>query len=267
MEIDFNNKLEITIKNEKPVILTDLTLSLLGVSSQFQSFIETETNDDYKAGTELFIKEVRSGSIVIELISQTLPIVPLIWKGGPLSEWVNHAQAIVGWLLGKLEKPPKDIAKNDLKQWNSILEPVAKDKASQLNFTVSDGGKVINQIFINLQEANAAQNKIQREIENLEDPNEHIQKRKVMIWNQTKFDLESHTGDKAVIESITKKPIKVIFENNLVKESMLKGDDKSSKPWHQLAYIVDVEVQTVNDVPKVYTVLRYYPEDTFDLDD
>lgn len=48
---------------------------------------------------------------------------------------------------------------------------------------------------------------------------------------------------------------------------MLKGDDKSSKPWHQLAYIVDVEVQTVNDVPKVYTVLRYYPEDTFDLDD
>lgn len=99
---------------------------------------------------------------------------------------------IVGWLLGKLEKPPKDIAKNDLKQWNSILEPVAKDKASQLNFTVSDGGKVINQIFINSQEANAAQNKIQREIENLEDPNEHIQKRKVMIWNQTKFDLESH---------------------------------------------------------------------------
>lgn len=144
---------------------------------------------------------------------------------------------------------------------------MAKDKASQLNFTVSDGGKVINQIFINSQEANAAQNKIQREIENLEDPNEHIQKRKVMIWNQTKFDLESHTGDKAVIESITKKPIKVIFENNLVKESMLKGDDKSSKPWHQLAYIVDVEVQTVNDVPKVYTVLRYYPEDTFDLDD
>lgn len=92
MEIDFNNKLEITIKNEKPVILTDLTLSLLGVSNQFQRFIEAETNDDYKAGTELFIKEVRSGSIVIELISQTLPIVPLIWKGGPLSEWVNQAQ-------------------------------------------------------------------------------------------------------------------------------------------------------------------------------
>lgn len=36
MEIDFNNKLEITIKNEKPVVLTDLTMSLLSVNQQFQ---------------------------------------------------------------------------------------------------------------------------------------------------------------------------------------------------------------------------------------
>lgn len=267
MGIDFNNKLEITIKNEKPVVLTDLTMSLLGVNQQFQRFLETETNQDYQPSTELYIKEVRSGSIVVELVALAMPIVPLIWEGGALSQWVTQAEDIVLWLLGKLSASPKDLTKNDLKQWNSILEPVAKDNGSQLNFTVSDGSKVINQFFINSQEANAAQNQIQRKIDNFEDPDEHIQKRKIMVWYQTKFDSESHTGDKAIIEAISKKAVKVIFDNNAVKEAMLRGDERYSKPWHKLAYIVDVEVQTVNGTPKLYTVLKYYQEDTFDLDD
>ena len=267
MEIDFNSKLEITIKNEKPVVLTDLTLSLLGVNQQFQRFIETETTEDYQPSTELYIKEVRSGSIVVELVALAMPVVPLIWEGGSLSEWVNFAKSMIEWFIGKASNPPKELTKNDLKQWNSILEPVAKDNGSQLNITVSDGGKVINQIFVNSQEANAAQNKIQRELEDFDDPDEHIQKNKVMTWYQTKFDSESHTGDKAIIESISKNAIKVVFENNAVKESILKGDSRYSKPWHKLAYLVDVEVQTINGKPKVYTVLRYHAKETFDPDE
>ncbi|MCP4975238.1 MAG: hypothetical protein GY931_03675 [Maribacter sp.] len=267
MDIDFNNKLEVTIKNEKPVILTDLTLSLLGINQQFQRFLEQETNEDYQPSTELYIKEVRSGSIVVELVALAMPVVPLIWEGGALKQWLNQAEALLQWFLGKLDKPPKEITKNDLKQWNSILEPVAKDNASQLNLTVSDNSKVINQIFINSQEANAAQNRIIKEINSLEDPDDHIQKRRVMRWYQTKFDTESHTGDKAIIETISKSAIKVIFENNAVKEAILKGDDRYSKPWHKLAYIVDVEVQTVEGKPKLYTILKYYPDDTFDFED
>ncbi|MFC1602897.1 hypothetical protein ACFL3U_04975 [Pseudomonadota bacterium] len=267
MEIDFNSKLEITIKNEKPVVLTDLTLSLLGVNQQFQCFLESETNEDYQPSTELYIKEVRSGSIVVELVAISMPIVPLIWEGGPLSQWATQAQAMINWFLGKVKNPPKDVTKNDLKQWNSILEPVAKDASSQLNISVTDNAKVINQIFINSQEANASQNKIMRELESFDDPDEHIQKRKVMVWYQTKFDTESHTGDKVIIEAISKKAVKVIFENNAVKESILKGDNRYKKPWHKLAYVVDVEVQTINGVPKLYQVLKYYPEDNFDPDE
>jgi hypothetical protein len=264
MEINFNDKLEITIKNEKPVVLTDLTLSLLSVNQQFQRFLESETNQDYQPNTELYIKEVRSGSIVVELVALAMPIIPLVWEGGPLTEWVNQAKAILDWLLAKTDNKPKDLAKTDYKQWNSILEPVAKDFASQLNFSVSDNGRVINQFFINSSEASEAQNRIRRELEKIDEPDDHVHKNKVMTWYQTKFDAESHTGDKAVIESITKKPLKVIFENSAVKESMLKGDARFAKPWHELAYLVDVEVQTINGAPKVYTVINYHKNETFD---
>lgn len=264
-ELDFSNKLQITINNTKPIVLTDLTMALLGVGQQFERFIENETNEQHAASSELFIKEVRSGSIIVELVTQVLPVVPLLWQGGTLLEWVNHTKSVIEWLNGKLSSPPKDLTKQDLKQWSNILEPIAKDHGSQMNFTVSDGSQVvINQIFISSEQANAAQNQIKREIEKLEEPDDHTQRKRVMVWYQSKFDSSSSTGDKAVIESISKTPIKVIFENNAVKKAMLAGDTRYPKQWHELAYIVDVKVQTVQDIPKVYTIINYYDEDTFD---
>lgn len=267
IEIDFEKKLEITINNEIPVILTDLTLSLLAVTQQYQKFIESEAGEDYKVGSELYIKEVRKGSIVIELVAQTMPILPLLWSGGSFNEWVEQAKNITQWLLGKTESPPKELSKQDLKQWHSIMEPVAKDSGSQMNFTVCDKGQVINNFFIGSQEANAAQNRITKEIELLEEPKDRVLRRKVMYWNQTRFGENQNTGDKAIIDDVSRKALKVMFENNAVKDAMLKGDPKFDRPWQELAFVVDVEVQTVNEIPKLYKVLKYYPEHTFDPND
>lgn len=264
LELDFNDKLQITINNTRPVVLTDLTMALLGVGQQFERFIENETTEQHQTGSELFIKEVRSGSIIVELVAQAIPVVPLLWQGGSIVEWTGYAKSVIEWLNGKLDKPPKDVTKQDLKQWSNILGPVAKDHGSQLNFTVSSGGQVVNQFFINSEQANAAQNAIRREIGLLDVPDDHTQRKRVMTWYQTKFDDTSQTGNKAVIESISKSPIKVIFENNAVKKALTAGDPRFNKPWNELAYIVDVKVQTVQGVPKVYTVINYYEEDTFD---
>ncbi|MEF8733738.1 MAG: hypothetical protein V5B40_18060 [Candidatus Accumulibacter meliphilus] len=215
----------------------------------------------------MFIKDVRSGSIIVELVAQAMPVVPLLWQGGSLLEWVNHAKSVIEWLNGKLATPPTVLTKNDLKQWNNILEPVAKDSGSQMNFTVSEGGTVINQVFINSEQANAAQNGIRRQLEKLDEPDDHIQRKRVMIWSQTRFSDGGSTGDRAVIENITPSPVKVIFENSAVKKAMLAGNSRFQKQWHDLAYIVDVRVQTVRGVPKVYTIINYYDEDTFDPDE
>lgn len=267
LELNFSDKLEITINNTKPVVLTDLTLALLGVGQQFERFIENETAEQDRTNSELFVKEVRAGSIIVELVAQVIPVAPLLWQGGSLFEWLIHAKSVIEWLNGKLTSPPKDLTKQDLKQWNNILEPIAKDNGSQLNFTVSSGGTVVNQFFINSEQANAAQNAIHRQIDHLSEPDAHIQRKRVMLWYQTKFDDLSQTGNKAIIETISKSPVKVIFENNAVKKALMAGDSRFPKAWHKLAYIVDVRVETVQGVPKVYNILNYYEEDTFDPDE
>lgn len=85
-----------------------------------------------------------------------------------------------------------------------------------------------------------------------------------MTWYQAKFDRSSQTGNKAIIESISTRPLRVIFDNNAVKDAMFEQGVEFSKPWHQLAYIVDVEVQTIKEQPRVATILKFYPEQTFD---
>ncbi|MDM0013448.1 hypothetical protein QTH87_13480 [Variovorax sp. J22P168] len=267
LEMDFSNKLEVTINNKRPVILTDLTLALLGVGQQFERFIENETTDQHGVGAELFVKDVRSGSIIFDLVAQAMPVVPLLWAGGSVSEWINYAKDVLLWLSGKLKDKPKDLSKQDLKQWNNILEPVAKDAGSQMTFGHVEGGVVITQYIVSSAEANAAQNSIKRELAALDEPSDNVHRKRAMVWYQTRFDEDSPTGNKAVIESISKSPVKVIFENNADRKAMLEGDKRFEKPWHLLAYIVDVSVQTIQGVPKVYTILKVYDEDTFDPDE
>ena len=177
LEIDLDKKLEIKINNENPVSLKDLSMSLLSFNHQFHKFVESETDRETEIGTELLIREVRKGSIIIELVSQSAPIVPLLWEGGTLSQWSNVIQGVCAWLLGKADKPPKELTKQDLQEWNKFVEPVAKDHGSQMNINVSDGGTVVNNFTINSTEANAIQNEISKKIEQLDEPEDHIHRR------------------------------------------------------------------------------------------
>lgn len=266
LEVDLDKKIEIKIDNKAPVGLEDLTVSLLSFSHQFHRFVEAETNNDNPIGSQLYVKEVRKGSIIIELVAQAAPVIPLLWEGGTLAQWSSVVQQTCQWLLGKTSQPPREFSKQDLKQWKSFVEPVAKDNAAQININCSEGGTVIQQTIINSNDANAMQNRIERLMDEMDEPDDNVHRSKVMYWYQAKFDSKSETGNQAIIESISKKSCKVIFENQAVKDHMFHAESELGKPWHELAYVVDVEVQTVRGSPRLYKVLKYYPEHTFDPD-
>lgn len=261
---DNYQRLEVVIENTRPIVLTDLTLALLAVGEQYESFIENEVPPESLVSSTLLVKEVRTGSIVFELIAHAIPIAPLLWQGGSLAEWARVAKDMILYFNGKLKAPPKGVSRNDLKQWNNILEPVAKDSGSQMNFVVHDGGVVVQQFLVNSADANAAQNRIRKELDALDEPIDVTHRKRVMTWYQAKFDLESQTGNKAIIESISKKPLRVVFDNNAVREEMFAQGLEFGVPWHKLAYIVDVQVQTIDGKPRVATITKYYPKMTFD---
>lgn len=262
----FTQKLEIKFENRKPVLVEDLSNALLSVSDQYARFVETTTTERYVTTSELFVKDVRSGSMVFDIVGVAMPIIPLLWEGGSLSEWVGVAKGTMDWLLAKKSTPPVETTKPDLQNWMAIMQPVAKDHGAQLIFSASGNATVTNNLIITSAEAGTAQKTLQRLLAEADTPANHVHRRKVMIWYQTRFD-STDTGDKVIIEDISTKPTKVIFENQAVKAAMLRGDPRFIKPWNELAYIVDVRVQTVRGVPKLYEVVDYHDEHTFDPND
>jgi hypothetical protein len=71
----------------------------------------------------------------------------------------------------------------------------------------------------------------------------HLAQKVLLYWNQATADGKSHKSDKAIIESITDKPLRVFFPDDDVeiKTAMIAGRDN---PF-TVGFLVDVEVQTI----------------------
>ena len=244
------------LDNSRPVELLDFTSSLLAVGESYQAFLRKQNSasvdDDYR----LYVKEVRSGSIVAELISiatqgQILaPVAPfLMLFAGQLGEWfeffkgVKDAKDIKELLLGTTKK--------ELKQLSEIIEPVAKDGGSQLNIVVRDQGNVTFNLTLNHLEANAIQNRIQRHISMLPDSISGTHLDQVLYWFQVRAESTQNAGDRAIVERFSKRPVKVAFASEAVKQAMLEQVDN---PFLKL-YVVDVDVTEVGGKPVLYKIL------------
>src|SRR5271168_1818763 len=89
-----------TFNNTRPIELLDLTVSLLAIGDQYRRFAEDhfETGaDDYR----LYVREARTGSIVIDLIAYATqpqilaPLTPiLIDFTNELSEWFEFFKGV-----------------------------------------------------------------------------------------------------------------------------------------------------------------------------
>lgn len=244
-------------KNVRPIELLDLTASLLAIGEQYKSFIRRQggpwADDDYR----LYVKEVRTGSIVAELISQAVqgqmiaPFAPFI---------IQFTQQLGDWFeFFKGVKDAKDIkelfkgaTKKDFQQVSQIVEPVAKDGGSQINLVASQGGVIVVNAPLTLVEANAVQNGLRRRIEAIPETLSGVHRDQVLYWYQVRADLAEKPGDKAVIERFSKWPVKVRFYSDDVKRAML---DREENPFRKL-YVVDVDVTELDGKPVLYRVSR-----------
>lgn len=258
--MDDKIKLTIEIKNKHPVELTDLAQSMMAMGDEYRRFLAKHDTCLDADDVKLYIKEIRSGSIITELIALAPYALPFVEHADTVVEFAKHLKNVYEWFIGKSEQPPpKDIEKSTLQNLSQIIEPTAKDHASQMNFgAINVQGDVVVNLHISATEANAAQNAIRREIEARKEPVTGIHRDVVMYWAQARNQPDSKSGDRARIESIYSGDVKVRFANDALKTEMLYD---TPYPFNK-NFIVDVAVETVEGRPALYKVLEIH--DVFD---
>lgn len=266
--IDMKNRLTITISNDSPVSLVDLTDSLTGIADQYYDYIANDSNGASKG--VLYVSEIRKGSMVFELVAEVLPYITLFAATTtPLESWVNQFISTAKWLQGVGKKPEIDFTKKDLNNMAKAFSVVANDSGSVVAFNL-EGSNITNfsPIIYTSEDAKKINKRAHDEAKLIEEKGTHTFSNRLMVWDQTKFNLKATTGDKALIESIYDKPIKIIFQNESDKSYMYNaGKGFNGTPWQELGFIVDVEVQYLNGRPRVYNILKVHEEETFVLRD
>lgn len=248
-------KLTIKIENKRPVELTDFTDSFSSLGSQYYKFLSENDFFSLKPETKLYIKEIKSGSIITELSDLVPLVLPFVENSNSVIDFTVFLKMGFDYFLGKTEVKPKDFDLKDCNNFNNIIKPVAKDKCSNMIFNgdFNFGAVTINMNFNSI-EANAIQNGILREKEKLKEPEKRKESKVLFYWDSAKYDDKSKAIDRGFIDSIYGSALKVIFDDPTTKSRML---DIEENPFH-LAYIVDVEVLEIKNLPSVYKILALH---------
>ena len=220
------------IDNKQPVELLSLTRSMLSVTSQFDKFNrEKGQNSDAK----LYVKEVRKGSIIVELfdISLLSGIIPFVENINVVADFAGHLQNVFNYFIGNgdvVDKPELSISDCDIN------------------------------ISIPSMEANAIQNGLKREKENLRQKElKGVEHKQILTLYQA---VDKKKGNKGIIENLNDKPLGLIFENDDDREKILSNPAQNPLKF---AFIVDVRVEEVNNTPSAYRILKYYEDESFEL--
>ena len=272
MSDDHSGFLTFTINNELPVSVDDLSRSLSAFSRSYEDYVSSTGKRPGEIGLKLYVQELRTGSVIAVLQALADQAHLMFGEHGivpTIQSTFEHADTIAGFLgnldelmqffLGKSDKKGGKLpSKKETEQIIEIVEPAAKDPKSsmvfQFNGPINISGPVQFGDIIHhysSQEANAIQNSARRFL-GPSLPTNRIMRDELLILDQVRGDPKAKTGDKGIIESVSKSAVKLLFTSENIKKGIVEAP---ANPFQQ-AFIVDVEVKTANEKPALYKILE-----------
>lgn len=253
------SSLVLTISNGGPIELVRLTESLAALASSFARYADRSglaiNGDDVR----LYVKEIRSGSIVVELVAlaSTLPMV--IEQARSILEFARFLSETIRYFRGEAVVLPAEATAKDAQDVKQLLSPVAVDPKASLQIIAQDNSTVNVTVNLSSNDANAVQNRATNFAARLAAPVTGLQRQMLFYWYQARDQRSAKAGDLGIIEAISSRAVKTLISSDEVKEQML------GEALFRKAYVVDVEVQTISGKPSLYKILAV--SESFDRED
>ncbi len=253
--MDEDAVLRVEIKNQRPVELADFTASMSAFAEAFKDYAAAHTQDPQPENMRLYVRSMQDGSIVAELVALAEQTQFILENAEVLAGFVGNLQDVISYFLGTTRAAPAGIpSTKQARQIGSIVEPIAKDSASQMNIAIAGGVHFHAPVQINLTslEANAVQNAAARFL-GPSLPASCVASDQLMTLDQVKNRLKAKTGDYGIIETITDRPVRLQFLSEEAKRAVLELDHENPL---QSVFLVDVEVRTVEGKPRLYRIIE-----------
>jgi hypothetical protein len=246
----------------RPVEIGKFSESLEGLAEFYRQ--QVPDTDEVPKELRLFIKEIRKGSIEVDLVEMVKvaggAVAPVLSDIKIAVEAFQRAKQVIDWLKGDGTKAVEP-TKKEIEAVSHFLAPVAENSGSNVQLNVNNSPNAI--IMIGSVDANAIQNGATKALERMREPVKQTLHEVPLVWVQTDRQgaTTGRTGLKAIVEEASPNPMPVYFaeaERAALKEGMIDGVEY---PYRK-TFIVDVETIVVMGRLKGFKILKLY--DVFD---
>ncbi|MGG6430751.1 hypothetical protein ACQ5TV_12365 [Acetobacter ghanensis] len=135
----------VTYDPVEPIELKNFADSIGALSDEYHQYVRRNYKYTPDRFPEIKIKEIRKGSIIIDLINNAMNsgLFDDFDKINHGVEFFKNLYALKEFFLGKSKEPPPNTTTNTAKNLLDIVNPISKDIGSQMTFHAS-GNSTIN---------------------------------------------------------------------------------------------------------------------------
>ncbi|MEO1322267.1 MAG: hypothetical protein AAFV59_04585 [Pseudomonadota bacterium] len=253
----------LTLDTQQPVELADFIGQLTSLGRQFDRYMAMN-HPDLASEAKFYVREVRKGSFIVEILPVFLPLVEHIGHVNILDQFVSNW---TGRIKKYFEKGGRDptASKSDLNDVLKTTRALARDPKGtvKLDFVAHEDGKRETRTIIafHTPEARLAEREVEDHLLELDAQAAAEHDRVSMIFSRPDSQdakIGQRSGERVVIESISPKPRPLIYASELA-EQRIKSELRGTHiNLFNLVFIVDVNVELKNDKPWAYRVTHVH---------
>jgi hypothetical protein len=257
----------LNIDTTQPIELGNFVSAFTALASQYSKFMK-QNHPDLSPDANIYVKEVRPGSIEADLIPWLMQQIPVIISEMEqvliVEQFVRTYGARLGaYLSGRRDPAASD---SDLKDFMGSIEAIANDpngKGAIKAAYFEHGEKQIRAaIEFDTRQAQTARETIEehrREIEYQGGSAEH--KRVLMTFSQSNIKdvgLGKRTEERVAIEEISPRELPLIYASDLAERQIKHEIRDVDENVFKKGFIVDVNVQIKDGKPVGYRVTNLH---------
>lgn len=259
--------LTLKIDTSQPVEMDAFIGAFSSLAQEFQREVRAKQPRS-EAEARIFIKEVRQGSTIIEMIpeigaaaySAAAFIDQVTVVENFVKTWGERIQALASGQLGRWQP-----SKSELNNWTNAVAAIARDPDANSTLeaaTFEDGRRQVRAAFqFSTPEAVRAQKTIDATYRELEAPDHADHERVLMVFTRSDIgnvSVGKRSGERVKIEEISSRPLALIYASDLAEERIKHEIRESEDNVFKKGFVVDVNIRMNNGKPAVYAVTHVH---------
>jgi len=256
----------LNIQTKNPIELGDFVSAFTSIASQYEKFVRSNY-PDMSGEANIFVREVRAGSIEADLIPWALQglsaVVNVIEQIQIVDKFVRTYGGRLSTYIGGSKEA--EATRSDLKDFMGAVSAIANDpngRATLQAVAFEDGKRKIKAaITFNTLEARQAQLQIDDQRLMLESSASADHQRVLMLFKQSNVKdtaMGKRTGERVTIEGISSRDLPLIYASDLAEQRIKHEVREADDNVYKKGFIVDVNVQLIGGKPVGYRVTNLH---------